>query len=129
MIYTSRLENHTTLLTNMKDLGLYLWDRLCTDACSKRLCIENQQNPNYKPEFCGYFLHVTVRQALSSINIFFLKDCVRLKQTLYKCSELPSLYKKQKYSCCSFLLSSTLKPTLSVTVRQNPQNLSLHLNS
>ena len=79
MIYTSLLENHTTLLTNMKDIGLYLWDRLCTDACSKRLCIENQQNPNYKPEFCGYFLHVTVRQILSSINIFFLKDGVRLK--------------------------------------------------
>ena len=37
---------YTTLFTFMKELGLYFWGRLCTEACSKKLYLEKQQNPN-----------------------------------------------------------------------------------
>ena len=40
--------------------SLYNDGGTCTEACSKRLCLENQQNPNEVPESYGYFLPVTV---------------------------------------------------------------------
>ena len=85
---------YKTLFTIIKELGLYFWGRLCTEACSKRLCLRMNwtqiQHQSPADTFCP-----SQCDESKQYQYFLLQEWCQ-NQTLYKYSQLPSIYKKYK---------------------------------
>ena len=112
---------YTTLFTIMKDLGLYFWGRLCTEAYSKVMLRESTEPKSNTRLLWILFVHHSVTK-ISSIDIFFFINDIRTKL----CTNIFSYQayiRSIKIFILQFSIKYTINTNLSVSVTKSTKSI------